>query len=241
MIDTPLVETPRFVLDRVAFYGRTIAEYQHMFDLDLIALRGKALLDCPTGAASFVAEARKLGIRAVGCDPLYDCDLDELRTLGEHDICYVVNRIARASERFCWNFYRNIEETKRARTIALRGFLADFPRGEAEGRYVTASLPSLPFADRSFDVVLSGHLLFTHADILGYDFILSSLRELVRVSREEVKVMPLLPIGNDSSSPYERLDDLIDELRGDGIRSEILSVPFEFQAGSNRMLRLTRA
>ncbi|MCP9912927.1 methyltransferase domain-containing protein [Cyanobium sp. BA20m-14] len=30
-------------------------------------------------------------------------------------------------------------------------------------RYLAASLPNLPFADQSFDLVLSGHLLFSYA------------------------------------------------------------------------------
>lgn len=239
MLDSTTVHSPRFALDRVAFYGRTIAEYQRMFDLDLLELRGKDLLDCPTGAASFVAEARKFGIRAVGCDPLYDCDSNELRTLGEQDICYVLNQIARSSSQFCWTFYRNVAEARAARTIALRGFLADFHRGGAEGRYVAASLPTLPFADNSFDIVLSGNFLFTYSNLLGYDFILASIRELVRVSRQEVRIMPLLPAENDSGRPYARLDEMLDELRRDGVQAEICQVPFEFKFGTNQMLRLT--
>ncbi len=239
MLDTPTTPKTRFALDHVAFYGRTIAEYQRMFNLDLSALRGKSLLDCPTGAASFVAEARKLGIRAVGCDPLYDRDPNELRTLGEQDICYVLGRIAHARDQFSWNFYHDVEETRRARTLALRGFLADFPRGEAEGRYVPASLPELPFDDNSFDIVLSGHFLFTYSRRLGYDFVLRSVRELVRVAREEVRIMPLLPIENHSGLPYSQLGELIGELERDGVHAEICPISFEFQVGSNRMLRLT--
>jgi hypothetical protein len=239
MLETPTAEPTSFALDHVAFYGRTIAEYQRMFDLDLASLRCKSLLDCPTGAASFVAEARKLGIRAVGCDPLYKLDVNELRTLGEEDICYVSGRIAQSRDQFSWSFYRSVEEAREARAMALRGFLADFPRGGAEGRYVTASLPTLPFEDNSFDIVLSGHFLFSYSRRLGYDFILRSIRELVRVAREEVRIMPLLPVDNESGLPYERLGELMAELDREGIRSEICPVPFEFQVGSNRMLRLT--
>jgi hypothetical protein len=62
----------RFELDRVAFYGRTMSEYLMMFGLDDVTSLKKynAILDCPSGASSFVAEAAKYGINAVGCDPL---------------------------------------------------------------------------------------------------------------------------------------------------------------------------
>ena len=60
-------------LDRVVFIGRTFAEYMWMFNLDPSQLRDLKILDCPSGASSFVAEAsgeHQVGI-AVGCDLLY--------------------------------------------------------------------------------------------------------------------------------------------------------------------------
>lgn len=49
----------RFQLDRIAFYGRTLSEYLKMFGIDdVISLKKcNAILDCPSGASSFVAEA----------------------------------------------------------------------------------------------------------------------------------------------------------------------------------------
>lgn len=46
---------------------------------------------------------------------------------------------------------------------ALDAFLAD--RREHPQAYRAAALPSLPFAAASFDLVLSGHLLFCYAPI----------------------------------------------------------------------------
>ena len=67
--------TNRFQLDRVAFYGRTLSEYLKMFRIDDIdhLKRYNRILDCPSGASSFVAEANnRYGINTVGCDPLFD-------------------------------------------------------------------------------------------------------------------------------------------------------------------------
>jgi hypothetical protein len=59
----------RLKLDRIAFYGRTLAEYPLMFGInDIPSLKYNTILDCPSGASSFVAEANnKHGIQAVGC------------------------------------------------------------------------------------------------------------------------------------------------------------------------------
>jgi hypothetical protein len=79
-------------LDRIAFYGRTLSEYIRMFRIDDIDhLKKYRILDCPSGASSFVAEAHnKLGIDTVGCDPLFDKDPNILQEQGENDIEYVV-------------------------------------------------------------------------------------------------------------------------------------------------------
>ncbi len=70
-----LVITNRFQLDKVAFYGRTLLEYLKMFRIEHIdhLKRYNRILDCPSGASSFVAEANnRYGINTVGCDPLFD-------------------------------------------------------------------------------------------------------------------------------------------------------------------------
>ena len=47
-------------IDRIAFFGRTYAEYMDMFGLGESLLRNGRILDCPAGASSFVAEANMM-------------------------------------------------------------------------------------------------------------------------------------------------------------------------------------
>jgi hypothetical protein len=71
----------RLKLDRIAFYGRTLGEYLLMFGINDIASleRYNTILDCPSGASSFVAEANtEHGIQAIGCDRLFDKDVETL-------------------------------------------------------------------------------------------------------------------------------------------------------------------
>lgn len=87
----------RLKLDRIAFYGRTLGEYLLMFGInDIRSLkRYNTILDCPSGASSFVAEANtEHGIQAVGCDRLFDKDVETLSKGGQDDIEYVIQRVS---------------------------------------------------------------------------------------------------------------------------------------------------
>jgi hypothetical protein len=232
--------TNRFQLDKVAFYGRTLLEYLKMFRIDDIdhLKRYNRILDCPSGASSFVAEANnRYGINAVGCDPLFDKDLRILQKQGEEDIEYVVNRLSIAHELYNWDFYSSIEELRDYRKLALEQFISDYNLGRERKRYVKAELPKLPFDDRSFDLVLSGHFLFTYSHKFEFSFILSSIIELFRVCSREVRIYPLQ---KSSLEPYEHMTEILCTLgKQYGITYNIVPVPFEFQKGSNKMLYLT--
>ncbi|NWF69933.1 MAG: class I SAM-dependent methyltransferase [Chloroflexi bacterium] len=225
----------RLKLDRIAFYGRTLAEYTRMYALDLAALRGQRVLDCPGGASSFTAEALSLGIRAAACDILYGGDMAAVLAQGQADIEHTVDGVAQVAHMFHWDFYGTPNGLKTQRTAALHGFAAHYPGG---GRYINARLPRLPFADQTFALVLSGHLLFTYGDRLDYDFHLKALRELYRVTAGEVRVYPLQGL---DARPYPHLSRLLDDLRAQRIHAEIRPVPFEFQRGSSQILCLSRS
>jgi len=232
--------TNRFQLDKVAFYGRTLSEYLKMFRIDDTdhLKRYNRILDCPSGASSFVAEANnKYEVNTVGCDPLFDKDSRILQKQGEEDIEYVVKRVSLAPNLYNWNFYSSIEELRNYRKLSLDQFISDYNLGRQRRRYVKAELPKLPFDDKSFDLVLSGHFLFTYSHKFEFSFILSSIIELFRVCSREVRIYPLQ---KSSLEPYEHMTDLLTTLKKRyGITYHIVLVPFEFQKGSNKMLCLT--
>jgi hypothetical protein len=230
----------RSELDRIAFYGRTLSEYLMMFAINDVTLlkNYELILDCPSGASSFVAEATKCGINAVGCDPLFDRDVQSLSEQGEKDIEYVVKRVSEAPDLYKWDFYSSIEELREYRRSALRQFLSDYDSGVREKRYLKGKLPQLPFKDKSFDLVLSGHFLFTYSSKFDFSFILRAILELIRVCSREVRIYP---IQKSSLQPYDEMAELLSVLeKSHGINNEIMPVPFEFQRGSNKMLFLKR-
>ena len=119
---------------------------------------------------------------------------------------------------------------------AMRRFLADYEAGKSEGRYVDASLPDLPFEDGSFDLALSSHFLFLYSKEFSLDFHVQALEEMLRVA-PEARAFPLLQVGG---APSPHVQGTIEVFSQRGIDAGVVEVPYEFQKGGRRMLRLRR-
>ena len=211
------------------------------------------------GPSSFTAEACRRGIDAVAVDPLYGSPVESLATHVQLDYARMfaqmrakprlfklgrtpVSRDPSASrgEYLRRNagascYFTSIDAAETERRAAAQRFLADYEAHFVHSRYVGASLPKLPFLDDAFDLVLCAHLLFTYARTFNFDWHVAACRELVRVSAGEVRIHPVC--GADGRL-YPELDRLRRELTTCGIGSAVVSVDYEFFAGSDSMLVL---
>ncbi len=184
-------------LDGVLFYGRLGERALQMYGLehDLQQWRGARVLDCPGGPSSLAALLAAAGLEVMACDPLYDLSNTELRQRALDDLAESMEKSARST---MLRSGFDLEQVGEAHLAGLEAFLAD--REEHPERYVAASLPELPFSTGSFDLVLSGHLLFSYAPIadgglmngagLDLDWHRRALEELCRVSRAHVRLYP---------------------------------------------------
>ena len=206
-----------------------------MFDLSAADLC-RRILGCGDGPASFNAELTALGGDVVSVDPLYAFPANVIERRVEETFDVVMAQVRRNPDDFVWTHVPSIAKLGRRRMGAMRRFLRDYPAGMDQGRYVEASLPALPFADRSFGLALSSHFLFLYSEQLDFAFHLDALREMLRLAGE-VRVFPLLRIGG-ASSPY--LTPTVEAMRSEGVEANVEPVPYEFQRGGNRMLRLIR-
>jgi hypothetical protein len=223
-------------LDRVVFIGRTYFEYLRMFDLDEPALKHGAVLDCAAGPSSFTAEAHARGFDVIACDMLYGNPAEILEDKGRQDIEHTFRKVDEVPHLYVWKYYQDRDEIIGLRHRALETFARDFQIGSSAGRYLQAELPRLPFHNRSFSLVLSSHFLFLYGDRLSVDFHVASLREMARISSNEVRVYPLQGL---DAKPYPFMDDVLERLDSAGVRTEIVPTPFEFQRGANMMLKLS--
>jgi hypothetical protein len=225
-----------FTLEQVVPWGRSFDEYCGMFALssDDLALK---ILGCGDGPASFNAEATRRGMAVTSCDPIYRWEAGQIRERIVATYDQIIDQTRRNSDEFVWSSIRSIDELGQVRMAAMEAFLDDYRQGRADGRYLEAELPTLPFANRSFDLALCSHLLFLYSVQLGEEFHRDSLRELCRVARE-VRVFPLLALGGQRSAYVDRS---VADLRESGHDVSIESVPYEFQRGGNQMLRIRTA
>jgi hypothetical protein len=225
-----------FTLEAVVPWGRSFDEYRSMFALSDRDL-GLRILDCGGGPASFNAEGTRLGRSIVSCDPLYQFDAPDIarRITATYDQILEQTRLNETE--FVWSTIRSIAELGALRLSAMRTFLDDYPAGRLAGRYISGELPSLPFADRSFELALSSHVLFLYTEQFDEAFHRAAILEMSRVA-DEVRVFPLLALG---AVPSRHVDPVAGEMRRRGFHVTIEQVPYEFQKGGNQMMRICRA
>ncbi|MBO0992958.1 methyltransferase domain-containing protein [Bacillus sp. SD088] len=222
-------------LERIVFIGRTFEEYVDMFSLSIENLKGKRILDCPAGACSFTPVGNKQGLDITAADIAYYHSKEDLHNKGLKDIEHAMELMEKAQNNYIWDYFINIGGLRKHRLSALENCTNDMR--ESSKRYVPATLPSLPFKDEEFDIVLSAHFLFMYSDRLDYQFHVKTLNELLRVTKEEIRIFPLDDL---EGKRYEQLDKLIHDLAANGYTVEEVKVPYEFQANANSMLKIKK-
>ncbi len=223
----------RYDLSRILPWGRSFDEYVRMFDLEKQCLSGR-ILGCADGPASFNAEMNRRGYRVISCDPLYCLTKRQLKTRIDRACDEIIEQTKRNADNFVWSSIRSIAELRQKRMSAMEFFLQDYDQGKEEGRYVDAELPVLPFEDQSFDTALCSHFLFLYSDGLSFGFHKESIAELCRVATE-VRVFPLIDL---DLKPSAFVAPIMAALEKDGFMVSVDRVPYEFQRGGNKMLRV---
>ena len=223
-----------FTLSSVVPWGRSFDEYRRMFALTDADLATR-ILGCGDGPASFNADLTRRGGRIVSCDPLYQFDAAQIHLRIDETSAEVLAQARQNAHEFVWDdAIPDVDALQRVRMSAMTAFLDDYEQGRREGRYVVAGLPSLPFADGAFELVLCSHFLFLYSQQRDAAFHVESMRELCRVARE-VRVFPLLALGG---QPSPHVGAVSADLVARGFTVAIERVPYEFQRGGNEMMRV---
>ena len=221
--------------ENIAITGRIFEEYSAFFDLELEDLKSKKILDCPSGASSFVQTLKQNGIFAKGVDIIYKFTKDEIEKQGIKTLEKIYQNTS-WMDAYKMDFYKTKENHKKHREDALKGFLKDYNLDD----YIYCELPNLPFENKEFDLLFSSHLFFVYDDRLDYDFHKNSILEMLRVSKE-VRLFPLVDIQNSkvleekNFSPF--VYKIIEELSKD-FKCEIIKTDFEFQVKANYYLKI---
>jgi len=122
-------------LKQVVPWGRSLNDYIRMFNLTEEDLNG-SILDCGGGPSSFNAEATQAGTRVVSCDPLYQFSVEEIngRILDTYPL--ILEALDANLGKFVWRDITTPEHLGQLRLANMKQFLADFPTGKEQGRYL---------------------------------------------------------------------------------------------------------
>ncbi|MFF8848151.1 methyltransferase domain-containing protein [Streptomyces sp. NPDC015127] len=205
-----------------------------MFTLTPDQLEG-SVLDCPSGSSSFAAELRGI-CDVTSVDPIYSGDLHEVSDISlaelERGMAYF-----RANPHLIDKSYiGSLDLYEGSLRRARERFLLDFR--ENPSRYICGSLPHLPLEDESFDLVLSSHLLFVYPDHFDYAGHLSAVKEMMRVTRGELRIHPFV---STAGEPWPLLGRLRSELESQGHYTEVAASEYQFVRGGGSTLIVKRA
>jgi hypothetical protein len=220
-----------FQLEQIVPWGRSFDEYVRMFSLTANETR---ILGCGDGPASFNATMHRMGNSMVSVDPLYRFSTEEIRVRIQEVYPTIMEQLLANQLAYVWTTVRSPHDLGRLRMEAMEEFLGDFDLGKSEGRYLSHELPELPFEDVQFDLALCSHLLFTYSQQLSCEFHCRAILEMCRVAKE-VRVFPLLDLGGQRTPHF---DPVCRFLRENGEYFEVQPMEYEFQRGSNKMLRI---
>jgi len=223
-------------LDKVVPFGRSLDEYQSMFNLSESDLN-KKIIGIADGPASFNAEMNDRGKSVLSIDPLYQYGADEIDRQFYNVVDNIISQVKNMPDNWSWSYHLSPDNLRENRVNVIRKFIGDYETGKAEGRYVTGELPILPIDGDEFDIALCSHFLFLYSEQFDYQFHRAAILEMLRIAKE-IRIFPLLTLEL-GKSPH--LETLINELYANGYEPTIKKVKYELQKGGNEMLRVVRA
>lgn len=221
-------------LETVVPWGRNLKEYKEMFLLNDNDLKS-TILGCGDGPSSFNYEVTKLNGNVTSIDPIYQFSKDEIQQRINDISSVIINQLKINKENYVWKNIKSVDELIKIRLNAMDDFLNDYEVEKTKNRYIFEELPKLSFIDNRFDLVLSSHFLFLYSEHLDLKFHIDSILEMCRVSKNEVRIFPLLDLQNNKS---KHLKEVLEVLNQNNYKFEIVKTEYEFQKDANQMLKI---
>lgn len=220
-------------LPDIVFIGRTYDEYKAMFDLSDDIIKNNSILDVPAGSCSFAAIANSIGGKVTAADIAYYHSVEKLYEKGLMDISQIVSSLCKVKEQYVWSYFKDVGSLEETRRRALYDCVAH--KKSNPNVYIPCVLPKLPFEDKQFDITLMAHFLFTYSDRLCLSFHKETIKELLRVTKKEVRIFPVVDL---KSKRYSEMDIILEFIQICGWKAEERTVHYEFQRHANSMLRI---
>lgn len=212
--------------------GHDLLDYTHMFNLTDQDLTQK-VITLASGFDSFNAEMHAFGTEVISCARNYHLSYEEMCALVAHNLKRMHDHLEERQEQYLFDPQASLKKVRDKWQRASIRFLNDYAKGKEEGRYRADVLPNLAFDDNAFDLALSSHFLFAHPELsLGSQ--IKFIMEMARVAKE----IRIFPLSNSYGDISPELGPVMLALQEEHYAVEIRQVDYEFQRGSNAMLRV---
>jgi hypothetical protein len=222
-------------MEQSVLWGNTLADYRQMFDLDESALQAR-LLEFASGPSGVNAELTEQGIEVVSYDQRFKLPSTALRDMTERDFENVLKQVQQEPTHYQWQTYESPVALAESRRYGIDRFFEDYADGLAARRYLAGDewMP-LPFADASFDLVLSTHFFLQDSAPYSLEWQAQMIVELCRVGRE-LRIFPLVDERGEAAQGLGGLMQLLQQQHQLGV--EVRQVDYHFVPHDNAMLRV---
>ncbi|WP_010240470.1 hypothetical protein [Clostridium arbusti] len=211
--------------------GRTFEEYYKMFDLKSID-KNEKILDVASGVSSFCSEANAKGYNVTAADRVYTFSPEEIEKKCAKDLNETMDKIPAIKELYKWDFFKNVDQLKKHREKAYKGFIKDFQLHRG-GRYISSEFPNNEFKENHFEVSLISHFLFLYDEHLSYELHKQIINEIIRITSKEIRIFPIFNLKG-KRSPF--VEKFMEDKAFNNYQINIVKVNYEFIKGGNEML-----
>jgi hypothetical protein len=222
-------------MEQSVLWGNTLADYRQMFDLDEAALLRGRLLEFASGATGVNAELTEQGVEVVSYDQRFKLPATALRDVTERNFEHVLKQVQQEPTHYQWQTYESPMVLAESRRYGIERFFEDYADGLAARRYMAGDewMP-LPFADASFDLVLSAQFFLQDNARYSLEWQAQMMAELCRVGRE----LRIFPLVDERGEAAQGLGTLMQSLQEHQLGVEVRQVDYHFVPNDNAMLRV---
>ena len=234
-----MCKTELYAQSGVAMTCRSYQEYKEMFMLKEGLLSNGRILDIASGASSFTAELNQKGYEAIAVDPLYTLTSEEMYDLGKKEIKIASQKLSQNENLFIWNDYKSLKHHDEIRERSLNQFIESYREDNNKEKYISATLPFLPFDNDTFSLVFCNHFLFLYREQFDYKFHLDAINEMIRITQKGGSIL-IYPLVDFKDGIYLHLNKLIDDISEIGINIKINKTEFRFLPSATNFLTIEK-
>ena len=225
-------------LGLIAFFGRTLEEYEEMFEFKVDDLKGKTILDVASGPNSFIVDGSLIGLHITGVDPMYQHNVKYLTKRAEDDADKVRDYVvSNGLDKKWWTTVDSFSACFARKATSRARFAEDYQI--SSDRYVYGLLPHLPFESMTFDLVLTANFLMLYApkevgglgsaqkEEFDLNFHIASTVELDRVCKSEIRITAVV---TEDGREHPYLRPVMEKLTSLGFRTELTHTSYHTES-----------